>query len=67
MYLLEGVLLQLPQLLKLHQARMKALTTRLSSSPNPRRRHHATTPQCHNSPIIINNEVVDGKIVPSED
>ena len=40
-YLLEGVLLQLPQLLELYQAGMKALTTRLSSSPNPRRRHHA--------------------------
>ena len=40
MYLLEGVLLQPPQLLKLHQAGMKALTTRLSSSPSPPRHHH---------------------------
>ena len=40
-YLLEGVLLQLPQLLELHQVGMKAQTTCLSSSPNPRRRHHA--------------------------
>ena len=40
MYQLAGILLQLPQLRKPHQAGMKVLTTRLSS-PNPRRRHHA--------------------------
>jgi len=41
MYLLEEVLLQPPQPRKPHQAGMKVLTTHLSSSPNPRRRHHA--------------------------
>ena len=41
MYQLEGVLLQTPQPQMLHQAGVKVLTTRLSSSPNPRRRHHA--------------------------
>ena len=47
-YLLEGVLLQLPQLLELYQAGMKALTIRLLSSLNPRRRHHAKKPPFHN-------------------
>ena len=41
MYQLEGVLLQTPQLQMLHQAGVKVPATRLSSSPNPRRRHHA--------------------------
>ena len=48
MYLLEGVLLQPPQLLKLHQAGMKVLATRLSSSPSPPRRHHAKKLQLSN-------------------
>ena len=41
MYQLEGVLLQTLQPQRLHQAGMKVLTTHLSSSPNPRRRHRA--------------------------
>jgi len=40
MYQLEGVSLQTPQPQTLHPAGMKALTIRLSSSLNPRRRHH---------------------------
>ena len=50
MYPLEGVLLQLLQPLELYQAGMKALTTRLSSSLNPRHRHHAKK-------LLFNNQL----------
>ena len=43
-YLLERVLLQLPQSLKLHQVGMRALTTRQYSLPSPPIHHHARKP-----------------------
>ena len=47
-YPLKRVLLQLPQLRKLHQAGTKVLTTRQSSSLSPPRHHHAKKLQLNN-------------------
>ena len=47
-YLLERVLLQLPQSLKLHQVGMKALITRQYSLPSPPHHHHAKKPNLIN-------------------